>query len=144
MSGCVNCVWERYRDELEDWASASAEADRRLLARDASSSTTTTSDIEEEGLLEQEGGASAIESVDASMAAADRNKRTKEEIPAVGSMDDDGGGSETNWTATGKKQKEKEFWNEELYKNVPVGIREFMKQEKRLKEKHLREGTYGG
>ncbi|KAM7190255.1 oxidoreductase-like domain containing protein [Rhypophila sp. PSN 637] len=153
MSGCVNCVWERYRDELEDWASASAEADRRLLARDASSSsttTTTTSDIEEEGLLEGGGGASAIESVDASMAAADRNggtrPTTREEIPAVGSMDDDGGGSETNWTATtGKKpQKEKEFWNEELYKNVPVGIREFMKQEKRLKEKHLREGTLGG
>jgi hypothetical protein len=38
----------------------------------------------------------------------------------------------------------KDFWDEELYKNVPVGIREFMKQEKRLKEKHLREGTVGG
>ncbi|KAM7201534.1 Oxidoreductase-like protein, N-terminal domain containing protein [Naviculisporaceae sp. PSN 640] len=151
MSGCVNCVWERYRDELEDWASASAEAERRLMAREASSS-----DIEEEGLLEESEGKSAIESVDASMAAADRNGgrgTTEQAIPAVAvsSMDDDGGGSETNWippttTVVGKdtKKKEKEFWNEDLYKNVPVGIREFMKQEKRLKEKHLREGTLGG
>lgn len=38
----------------------------------------------------------------------------------------------------------KDFWDDELYKNVPVGIREFMKQEKKLKEKHLREGTSSG
>jgi hypothetical protein len=38
----------------------------------------------------------------------------------------------------------KDFWDEELYKNVPVGIREFMKHEKRLKEKHRREGTARG
>ena len=55
------------------------------------------------------------------------------------SMDDDGGGSESNW-GTGL---ETEFTSEDLFKGVPVGIREFMKQEKRLKEKHAREGTIG-
>ena len=59
-------------------------------------------------------------------------------------MDDDGGGSAGNWVPDSKGKAGKEFWDDELYKNVPVGIREFMKQEKRLKEKHMREGTMGG
>ena len=129
MSGCVNCVWDRFRDDLEDWAALSAEAERRLLAREV-------------GTAEEGGG--GIESVDASMAAAERDSCSGE---MEYSMDDDGGGSEGTWTPPAVKKgkgKEKEFWNEELYKNVPVGIREFMKQEKRLKEKHLREGTVGG
>jgi hypothetical protein len=48
-------------------------------------------------------------------------------------VDDDGGGSETNWGT--------DFSSEDLFKGVPVGIREFMKTEKRLKEKHAREGS---
>lgn len=63
------------------------------------------------------------------------------------SMDDDGGGSETNWQAdlkmTDRPKIAKDFWDDDLYKNVPVGIREFMKQEKRLKKKHEKEGTFG-
>ena len=47
----------------------------------------------------------------------------------AGSMDDDGGGSETNWTSG----------QEDLLRGIPVGIREFMRTEKRLKEKHARE-----
>src|SRR5262249_55514595 len=31
MSGCVNCVWDRYRDELEEWAEKSAAARERVL-----------------------------------------------------------------------------------------------------------------
>ncbi|KAJ4303848.1 hypothetical protein N0V88_001445 [Collariella sp. IMI 366227] len=73
MSGCVNCVWDRYRDEMEEWVDAEKRA-----------------------------------------AASLRVQQVEEEE------------------------------EEELYKNVPVGIREFMKQEKRLKEKHLREGTMRG
>lgn len=57
-------------------------------------------------------------------------------------MEDDGGGSVVNWDADGKTTRD--LWDEELYKNVPVGIREFMKQEKKLKEKHAKEGTLGG
>jgi hypothetical protein len=30
MSGCVNCVWERFREETDEWAAANAEAQRRL------------------------------------------------------------------------------------------------------------------
>lgn len=60
-------------------------------------------------------------------------------------MDQDGGGG-GGWVggAAAVVGKGEGFWDEELYKSLPVGIREFMRQEKRLKEKHLREGTVGG
>jgi outer membrane biosynthesis protein TonB len=120
MSGCVNCVWDLYRDDMEDWASAHGEAEKRLRAQEAGIGTTS-----------------------AGMAA--EPKAT--DLGAV-SMDDDGGGSIGNWkVGSGPPPSAKPstgFWDEELYKNIPVGIREFMKQEKRLKEKHLRDGTVGG
>ena len=86
MSGCVNCVWDNYRDEVEEWAAKSKEARQRLK-------------------------------------------------DLAGRMDDDGGGSETNWEGSGIGSK----GEEELFKGVPVGIREFMRVEKRLKEQHARE-----
>lgn len=91
MSGCVNCVWDIYRDDLEEWASKNAEARRRIMMAKG-----------------QDLG---------------------------GSMDDDGGGSETNWSAEE---------GEDLFKGIPVGIREFMRTEKVLKERHRSEGTIGG
>lgn len=124
MSGCVNCVWDRYRDEMEDWALADAEAKRKLAA---------------ERTAEVEAGAGA--------SAATRPPTTSGTDHTAVSMDDDGGGSDTNWDvppAPPSPKIAKDFWDDDLYKNVPVGIREFMKQEKRLKEKHSREGTSGG
>lgn len=52
----------------------------------------------------------------------------------------------TTWEAptVGNDKIAKDMWDDEVYQSVPVGIREFMKQEKRLKEKHAREGTLGG
>ncbi|KAL9121310.1 MAG: hypothetical protein Q9187_002133 [Circinaria calcarea] len=91
MSGCVNCVWDVYRDDLEEWASKNAEARRRVMMAKG------------QGL--------------------------------GGSMDDDGGGSETNWSAEE---------GGDLFENIPVGIREFMRTEKALKEKYRSEGTIGG
>ncbi|KAI9893713.1 MAG: hypothetical protein M1814_005929 [Vezdaea aestivalis] len=88
MSGCVNCVWDIFREDLEEWAAKSAEARNRIATRDLS------------------GGG--------------------------GSMDDDGGGSEANWTGIGIQQ------GDELFEGIPVGIREFMKTEKRLKEKRTK------
>jgi hypothetical protein len=121
MSGCVHCVWDRYRDELEEWAAAQKEVDRALkkersYERERKRRLGGTSGT---GLMLGEGMKGAHHT-------------------AI-SMDDDGGGSETNWE-TGL---ETDLSSDELFKNVPVGIREFMKQEKRLKEKHAREGTRG-
>ncbi|KAH8663139.1 oxidoreductase-like protein [Tricladium varicosporioides] len=109
MSGCVNCVWDRYGDELEEWAVARKVADQAL---------------KKEETLEKD----------------------KKRIPGnstqqtMTNMDNDGGGGDSNW-GTGL---ETDFTSEDLFKGVPVGIREFMKQEKRLKEKHAREGTQAG
>lgn len=103
MSGCVNCVWDQYREDMEEYMVASAEADRRTNARQGD----------------------------------------EEEAPESMSIDDDGGGSEANWSVEPQKLA-RDFWDEELYKGLPVGIREFMKQEKRLKQRHAKEGTAGG
>ena len=132
MSGCVNCVWDRYRDEMEDWALADAEATRKLAA-----------ERQAEAAAGADAGAGA--GVDAS--SAKRPPTTSGTDHTAASMDDDGGGSDTNWDippAPASPKIAKDFWDDDLYKNVPIGIREFMKQEKRLKEKHSREGTSGG
>ena len=49
------------------------------------------------------------------------------------SMDDDGGGSETNWVA------ETPTSDDALFDDIPVGIREFMKTEKKLRQMHREE-----
>ena len=132
MSGCVNCVWDRYRDEMEEWVAASAEAEKALQAQQQQQAPAPAPATPR----------SAPDVVSSAVAAP-------HQPPATGalSMDDDGGGSEANWQADLKKADRpkiaKDLWDNDLYKNVPVGIREFMKQEKRLKEKHAREGTFG-
>lgn len=93
MSGCVNCVWDVYRDELEEWAEKSREA--REKAR----------------------GVGAVAS----------------------SVDEDGGGSEANWGLGGAGAE-----GQDLFEGIPVGIREFMRTEKKLKERHRREGSVAG
>lgn len=95
MSGCVNCVWDMYRDEMEEWALKSAEARVALQARKKSSASV-------------QGGSTTVPS----------------------SIDDDGGGSDTNWGSGGQ---------ETLFDDIPVGIREFMKTEKKLKLRHRAE-----
>jgi predicted nucleic acid-binding Zn-ribbon protein len=102
MSGCVNCVWDMYRDEMEEWAEQSAKARAAIQAkREASESA----------------GSVATEQATPSRTAV--------------SMDDDGGGSETNWTGSTGDDK--------LFDDIPVGIREFMKTEKKLKKRHKAE-----
>lgn len=139
MSGCVNCVWDLFRDEMEEWALANAEVEKRLKAAAVAA---------EEGSFAVEDGEQKAPNAPSIPPQAQQQQQQPPSIAM--SMDDDGGGSDTNWqniggeTGQGPGRVKKEFWNEELYKNVPVGIREFMKQEKRLKERHMREGTTGG
>ncbi|KAL5332991.1 oxidoreductase-like protein [Aspergillus crustosus] len=77
MSGCVHCVWDDYRDEMEEWADMLAQA----------------------------------------------KVKGSSEIPGIKSMDNDG--SSSSWSP-GKE--------DDLFADIPVGIREFMKTEKRLRE----------
>lgn len=51
------------------------------------------------------------------------------------SMDDDGGGSETNWDSG----LELSGQLGDIFEGIPVGIREFMKTEKLLKQRHVRD-----
>ncbi|KAG5948873.1 hypothetical protein E4U53_006112 [Claviceps sorghi] len=100
MSGCVNCVWDRFREDMEEWSARKREAQARALQ------------------------AAAAEAVD-----VDGHGRSLETSPPA---------------PGGNDQTARDNWDDEVYRGVPVGFREFMKQEKRLKEKHAREGTVGG
>lgn len=100
MSGCVNCVWDLYRDEMEEWAAKSSEARAKMQAQRESGQT------------------AEVTSQEAFTQSAT-------------SMDDDGGGSETNWTPPANQDS--------LFDDIPVGIREFMRTEKKLKEKQKAE-----
>ncbi|PYH47244.1 uncharacterized protein BP01DRAFT_372562 [Aspergillus saccharolyticus JOP 1030-1] len=103
MSGCVHCVWDDYRDELEEWAA-------RLAQAKVKGSSTNN--------------------------GRDQRQTPRSEVNAAsGSMDDDGGGSETSWTLPDSTE-------EDLFANIPVGIREFMKTEKKLKQQKLQEGAH--
>lgn len=101
MSGCVHCVWDDFREEMEDWA---ARVDK---ARAKGGSEKGTMDMR----------ASPRAEVDS----------------ASQSMDDDGGGSESNWVPSSQ--------DDDLFSSIPVGIREFMKTEKKLREKHRTEAS---
>lgn len=101
MSGCVHCVWDDYRDEMEEWAARAAQARAK--------------GGHEKGTM-------------------DMRSRPRPEVDAVSqSMDDDGGGSEANWPVPNP--------DDELFANIPVGIREFMKTEKKLRAKHQQEAA---
>lgn len=112
MSGCVNCVWDIFRDDVEEWAAIKRRADRALAAQLAKGGT---------GVM--------------------RGKGEKNAAHTMISIDDDGGGSETN---RGSVEPEEIDEDEELFSGLPIGIREFMKQEKKLKARHIKEGTSGG
>lgn len=98
MSGCVNCVWDGYREELEEWAEKTKEAQMRLAEQRHKGEAT--------GMMTKPRGMPAHTAV---------------------SMDDDGGGSETNWASASLAAPA------DLFADIPVGIREFMRTEKRLR-----------
>jgi hypothetical protein len=91
-----------FRDEMEEWAEKSALA-RAALQAQRDKATGTGSMVAEQG--------------------------TPSHVAV--SMDDDGGGSEANWSAGAAEDK--------LFDDIPVGIREFMRTEKKLKQKHREE-----
>lgn len=101
MSGCVNCVWDLYRDELEEWAERSKEARAKMEAKRVE------------------------EARDAAMG---------------GSVDEDGGGSPADWGVGGGAGE----GGQDLFEGIPVGIKEFMRTEKKLKERHRREASVAG
>lgn len=107
MSGCVHCVWDDYRDDMEQWAARVREAQVMIARTKAGAGPQTDM----------------------------RQKPRAEVNSASASVDDDGGGREANWVlpSTGGDL------GDDLFAGIPVGIREFMKTEKRLREKRRKE-----
>lgn len=100
MSGCMHCVWDDYRDDIEDWATRLKEAQ----AKGANQGRTSTPKVD---------------------------MPRPELATASTSMDDDGGGSESLWDTPGQGTDAAG----ELFASIPVGIREFMATEKRLRDR---------
>lgn len=100
MSGCMHCVWDDYRDDIEGWAARLKEAQ----AQGVDEGETKTPKVD---------------------------MHRPEVASASGSMDDDGGGSEALWDAPSSTASTAS----ELFADIPVGIREFMATEKRLRER---------
>jgi hypothetical protein len=98
MSGCVHCVWDDYRDEVESWAVRLRQAQAKAHGM---------------GMHSPKVGMSRPEVADASI-----------------SMDDDGGGSEALWDSASTLAP-----GEDLFQGIPIGIREFMATEKRLRDR---------
>jgi Oxidoreductase-like protein, N-terminal len=125
MSGCVNCVWDLFRDEMEEWAVKRKEADHALRKEKSLEGARKKRRRDDAGM----GGSTGTE---LTLGQAEEDNTTI-------STDDDGGGSERLWG----KSLDSDVLTDDLYKNIPVGIREFMKQEKKLKEKRAREAGTG-
>ncbi|KAG8529909.1 uncharacterized protein KY384_005390 [Bacidia gigantensis] len=97
MSGCVNCVWDAYREEVEEWAAGKRKREAELKGRRPMN--------------------------------GDRKGESDREAPhdddSVGDLD--GIGRLGNYADTDLDS------DGSLFEGVPVGIREFMKQEKRIR-----------
>jgi hypothetical protein len=90
MSGCVNCVWEEYREDFEEWSARRRESEIKL-----------------------------------------REMRRREvEEGGAGGGDGDGLGSQIVLDDAG---------DDDAFRDIPPGIREFVAMEKRLKERQRAE-----
>jgi len=106
MSGCVHCVWDDYRDEVENWA---------------------------ERLRQAQAKAHRMAGMDGPTVAESPRPDVAE---ASASVDDDGGGSEALWDrASAVAAPPPPSLEEDLFRDIPVGIREFMATEKRLRDR---------
>lgn len=107
MSGCVNCVYETFREEMELWADANREVTRRKML--------------EKRRLENEAEPTGV------------GLQQQSHDVGAANMDDDGGGNEGSSDELGNPAAPGNLWDDSLYQSLPVGIREFMKLEKRLR-----------
>lgn len=105
MSGCVNCVWDLFREEMEEWATRQKLAHRMEVTMESEKART--------------------------MRGRGKRKGSEEDSEAgVGDMDGGSGDFEGM-----------DVDQEGLFAGVPIGIREFMNTEKRLREKRERENA---
>ena len=102
MSGCVNCVWDAYREEVEEWAAARHRREDPVSAQPANMGR---------GLR------------------GNAHQGLKKELD-LGDVDGDGGMASYEGINIDD--------DEGLFEGVPVGIKEFMKQEKRIRERRSR------
>lgn len=115
MSGCVNCVWDTFREEVEEWAAARKRQSRQDSSRASGASGASRRGTG--GIGEERGRVKGMDD-DGGVAGG------------VGDLDEPGGLSGYEGV---------DLADEEMFWGVPVGIREFMNTEKRLRERRATE-----
>ncbi|KAI1003601.1 hypothetical protein K3495_g4604 [Podosphaera aphanis] len=121
MSGCVNCVWEIYTEDLEAWASAKKNFEN--TNKDVASSAPAR-DAQCVTNLDHEKSRSCV---------LPENTILRDKVKEEGSITED--------ELQNLPEKDSSGYTNELrglkdhYYDLPVGIREFMKHEDRLKKK---------
>ena len=108
MSGCMHCVWDDYRDDIELWATRVTEAQAKVHTRSNNTSSSST------------------------YATPKLDMPRPEVAAASGSMDEDGGGSEGLWSTPSSEAARD---GGDLFAEIPVGIREFMATEKKIRDR---------
>lgn len=115
----MNCVWDDYRDEVEAWAARIQEAQQRLVEKENWSEKAT------EKRAEKGKGKRTVKK--------DMRQQPRKEVDSAStSMDDDGGPGPSSWGTMLTVD------DDVLFADIPVGIREFMRTEKRLRERRQR------
>ncbi|KAI5289307.1 hypothetical protein KEM52_000822, partial [Ascosphaera acerosa] len=139
MSGCVNCVWDNYRDDLEDWAKqvkkAKARAQRGPRTQAGASATPPSDSHETSTSHSSPSTTPQLASKTPTNAPAATSVDLKGHDDRHSSPADQDADADANANAEPEPSLDS---NDEadMYGQIPVGIREFMRTEKRLKEKH--------
>lgn len=121
MSGCVNCVWEQYNDDIREWRSKRNEAAKELNKTEEQWPSDFHPPLK---VLEFKNVPKELRATKRKMAKGTKKISSAAYFPTVGKPG-----------AQNLEKKEEPPLEDDGWDNVPVAFKAFAENEKRLKEK---------